>query len=217
MNKKELISRIDSLITSLNEMSAELKLCRQENADLKLQIEELSKTSLQKAEPVVEEPKTEATKVEETLETPEVFAETETLEEETAEEACKESEEEEPFIAEEPKETATENTEEVMEKTPLNILPMGEEVVLPNSIMEFGAEIIGKIVIESAKYADLVAASTAANKKELLNLIMGKSEICKAEILNVVTSNAETDAKISLINAELSEATDYFKSVLAQI
>ena len=111
----------------------------------------------------------------------------------------------------------TERVEEPTEKKVLNILPMGEEVILPDSIMEFGAEIIGKIVIESAKYADLVAASTTANKKELLNLIMGKSEMCKAEILNVVTSNAFTETKISRINAELSEAVDYFKSVVAQI
>ena len=72
--------------------------------------------------------------------------------------------------------------------------------------------IIGKIVIESARYADLVAASATVNKKDLLNLIMGKSEVAKAEILNVVTSDAATDTKISLINAQLSEAVEYFKS-----
>ena len=45
MKKKELISKIDSLINSLNEMNAELKACRQENSELKLQIEELKSTN----------------------------------------------------------------------------------------------------------------------------------------------------------------------------
>ena len=219
MKKKELISKIDSLITSLNEMNAELKACRQENASLKLQIEELSKAALERVEE----------KEEVTIEQPlEEVEESKDLEAEEIEVLSEEDEEktEEPLedvietkveLKEIKEETIETTVEDTSAKKPLKILPMGEEVVLPDSIMEFGAEIIGKIVIESAKYADLVTASTTLNKKELLNLIMGKSEVCKAEILNIVTSGATTDAKISLINAELSEATDYFKSVVAQI
>ena len=195
MKKKELISRIDSLINSLNEMNLELKACRTENAELKLKIEELSKENLK------EENKAATEEI--------------SLQAGTATETCEKTE----VTTEELKEVSGEEKEpeKIIEKKVINILPTNDKVILPDSIMEFGAEIIGKIVIESAKYADLVAASTTINKKELLNLIMGKSEVSKAEILNIVTSDAATDTKISLINAQLSEAVDYFKSVVAQI
>ena len=198
MKKKELISKIDSLITSLNRLNAELVACRAENAELKGRIEELSLAALEKEAKLSVEEETEIQE--------EVIEETETVEENLMQQN---EQEEEP--------DASEPTEELSEKKVLNILPIGEKVVLPDSIMEFGSEIIGKIVIESAKYADMIAASATPNKKELLNLIMGKGEVCKAEILNAVSSSASTDTKISLINAQLAEAIDYFKSVVAQI
>ena len=216
MKKKELISKIDSLITSLNEMSAELKLCKEENASLKLKIEELLNSAPKVEAEVEAEPVKEIVEEAE----PEILPEVEEVSEEQAEEPISLVEEEvveEPSFEESKEEILEETPEKTEEKTVLNILPVTEEVVLPDSIMEFGAEIIGKIVIESAKYADQVAASATLNKKELLNLIMGKSEVCKAEILSIVTSDNQTETKISLINAELSEATDYFKSVVAQI
>ena len=205
MKKKELINKINSLIDSLNSMDLELKACLKENAELKSKIEMLASLEREEEEPILAYEYSEPimAKEELTKETP--------VEEKQAKET---PEEEEPV-----KETPIEGTKPIKteDKKPLNVLPVGEKVLLPDSIMEFGAEIIGKIVIESAKYADLVTASASKDKKELLNLIMGKSEVCKAEILNIVTGKTETDVKISLINSQLAEAIDYFKSVVAQI
>ena len=194
MKKKELINKIDSLVDTLNDVNAKLKAYCEEYAELKLKIEELSQTK--KVD--VKEP-TEAIEPLKTVES-------------ERQKPPKSSE-----IINEVKTEETSDFNDLSEKKALNILPMGEKVILPDSIMEFGAEIIGKIVIESAKYADLVAASVSPDKKELLNLIMGKSEVCKAEILNIVTGSALNETKISLINSQLSEAVDYFKSVAAQI
>lgn len=194
MKKKELINKIDSLVDTLNDVNAKLKACCEENAELKLKIEELSQEKKVDAK--------EPTEIIEPLKTVES----------QRQELPKSSE-----IINEVKTEETSDFNDLSEKKTLNILPMGEKVILPDSIMEFGAEIIGKIVIESAKYADLVAASVSPDKKELLNLIMGKSEVCKAEILNIVTGSASNETKISLINSQLSEAVDYFKSVAAQI
>lgn len=192
MKKKELINKINSLIDSLNSMDKELKNCLKENDELKSQVEELLKKKETPAFVEIKQPQVEIL-----------------LEKEP---------ENNQVINEEPlkEETQTVQTDET-DKIELVVLPIGEKVVLPDSVMEFGSEIIGKIVIESANYADVVTASASKDKKELLNLIMGKSEVCKAEILNVVTGNASTEVKISLINAQLSEAVDYFKSVVAQI
>jgi len=193
VKKKELINKIDSLVDTLNDVNAKLKACCEENAELKLKIEELSQTN--KVD--VKEP-------------------TEIIEPQKIVECVKTELPKSQEITE-PKTEKTSELNDSSKKKSLNILPTGEKVILPDSIMEFGAEIIGKIVIESAKYADLVTASASPDKKELLNLIMGKSEVCKAEILNIVTGSASNETKISLMNSQLSEAVDYFKSVVAQI
>ncbi|MBO5873104.1 MAG: hypothetical protein J6Q56_02740 [Clostridia bacterium] len=92
-----------------------------------------------------------------------------------------------------------------------------ETVVIADQAMEYGSLIIGKIVVESARYANEISASTSENKKELLNLIMGKAEVAKAEIYSISTGSAPTQTKKDLIDGELSSSLDYFKSVIGQI
>ena len=87
---------------------------------------------------------------------------------------------------------------------------MAEEIKFSDEI-EYGAKIIGKIVVESAKATELVA-----NNKELVNLILFKTESIKAEILNICNSEVSFDDKKSMIDFQLQEATDYYKSILAQ-
>lgn len=92
-----------------------------------------------------------------------------------------------------------------------------QPVVLKDTIMEYGSRIIGKIIVESAKAANAISATESQNKKELVNLIMGKAEVAKAEIFNISTSENTFENKKEKIDAQLEEATDYFKSVAAQI
>ncbi len=84
------------------------------------------------------------------------------------------------------------------------------------NIMEYGAVIIGKITVESAKCCDTVTKNGGNDVKELLSLIMGKSELSKAEILNIAMSDAEDSVKREMIDAELTGAVEYFKSVSEQ-
>lgn len=92
-----------------------------------------------------------------------------------------------------------------------------EAVVLQDNSMEYGSQIIGKIIVESAKFANSLSESAGENKKELVNLIMGKAEVAKAEIFNIATSDMADANKKEMIDSQLQEATDYFKSVAAQI
>lgn len=92
-----------------------------------------------------------------------------------------------------------------------------EAVVLQDNSMEYGSQIIGKIIVESAKFANSLSESAGENKKELVNLIMGKAEVAKAEIFNIATSDMADENKKEMIDSQLQEATDYFKSVAAQI
>ena len=83
--------------------------------------------------------------------------------------------------------------------------------------MEYAAVAIGKVVQESIKYANLISTSTSPNKKEVLNLIMGKAEVAKAEIFAITEGLLSDENKKELIDAQCAEALDYFKSAYAQI
>ena len=91
------------------------------------------------------------------------------------------------------------------------------ELATPDTALEYGAVAIGRVVQESVKYANLISESNSENKKELLNLIMGKAEIAKTDIFSIAEGDAESDTKQELITAVLDETIDYFKSVAGQI
>lgn len=83
--------------------------------------------------------------------------------------------------------------------------------------VEYGASVIGKTVIEAAKACNkLTADGMADGAKELINLILGRTEVAKAEILNIVSSADSFDVKKQKMDAQLEGAADYFGSVLAQ-
>lgn len=83
--------------------------------------------------------------------------------------------------------------------------------------VEYGASVIGKTVIEAAKACNkLTADGSADGAKELVNLILGRTEVAKAEILNIVSSVDSFEAKKRKIDAQFESATDYFVSVMAQ-
>lgn len=82
---------------------------------------------------------------------------------------------------------------------------------------QYGAEIIGKIVVISASHCtELSSKEQTKETKELINLILGRTEIAKAEILRIVSENLPFETKKSLIDSEKENAKDYFLSVLAQ-
>ena len=83
--------------------------------------------------------------------------------------------------------------------------------------MSAGAKIIGKIVLSSAEYCNALSGAAAPqNAKELLNLILGRTEVAKAEILRISALDISYEEKVAAMEQELTEAEDYFKSVMAQ-
>ena len=92
-----------------------------------------------------------------------------------------------------------------------------EEIVLDKSTA-IGATIIGKIIVTATQYCNEITNKNTENAKELINLILGRTEVAKAEILKIV-ENKELDTELakSLAVDEQNSAEDYFKSVIAQI
>lgn len=104
--------------------------------------------------------------------------------------------------------------EHTQEET-IEVIEPNETVELPDEF-NYASDIIGDIVIKAAGYINKLTESTNDNKKELINLILGRTEIAKAEILNAVSSEVTFSAKQDLINTQYSEAIEYFKSIIEQ-
>lgn len=99
--------------------------------------------------------------------------------------------------------------------------PFTEEAPVPeveiDSDMAYGSQIIGKIVLSAAKHCNsLTAFPSSENVKELVNLILGRTEVAKSEILKIVALDIDRQSKIVALEKELNEAEDYFQSVMAQ-
>ncbi len=81
--------------------------------------------------------------------------------------------------------------------------------------MEYGSNVIGELVITAAKYADELSVY-GEKYRELINLILGRTEVEKANILEIVTSDASNDDKKRMIDSCKVTCEEYFDSVMAQ-
>ncbi len=86
-----------------------------------------------------------------------------------------------------------------------------------NDINEYAVKIIGKIVTESVKVNCVLASSGSANKKELINLVLGRTEVAKEEISSILATDLNGDLLKTSIDKECDETLDYFQSILGQI
>ena len=96
-----------------------------------------------------------------------------------------------------------------------------EEKIIANATlkpdMEYGAAVIGKIVVSAAEHSNNLTIGGDDSKKELVNLILGKTEVAKAEILSVIESEDSFDTKCAKIDQIAVVTKEYFESVVAQI
>ncbi len=96
-----------------------------------------------------------------------------------------------------------------------------EEKLISNAMlkpdMEYGATVIGKIVVAAAEHSNKLTVGGDDSNKELLNLILGKTEVAKAEILSVIESEDTFEVKCAKIDQIATATIEYFESVAAQI
>ena len=196
MRKKQLIEKMVELVEAMNKLEHQLKDAKAENEEMKATIAMLE-AQLKVAEQVASKAQAEDAGFK--------------VDVNVVEEANVAQEATEPQETVEPEETAE------PEKTVAPLEIKTNEVPLADSAKEYGSVIIGKLVIESVKYANLIGESDTSDKKELLNLIMGKAEVAKAEIFAATESEAAFEVKKDIINAQYAEALDYFKSAYGQI
>ncbi len=81
---------------------------------------------------------------------------------------------------------------------------------------QYAAEVIGKIVLDAANKCNFLTRDGNPKNLELVNLILGRTEVAKAKILSACKKEIPFEDKKLIIDAENNEASDYFISVLAQ-
>ncbi len=84
--------------------------------------------------------------------------------------------------------------------------------------MQYAASVIGQLVVEVTKVCnEILTKDKSDNSKELVNLVLGRNEVLKANILKILGEQIEFSKKQELITKEKCEAIDYFNSIIAQI
>lgn len=82
--------------------------------------------------------------------------------------------------------------------------------------LQFASEMIGQIVIESARFSNMLVADGETKYKELVNLILGRAEVAKSEILTITNKKIPLEQKKQEITAVKENAIEYFGDVMAQ-
>lgn len=111
----------------------------------------------------------------------------------------------------------TVNTETTTEENSEAFNKMREHIENAASISEdskYGSKAIGNIVLAAAEHCTKLGSDL--KNRELVNLILGKSEVSKSEILGVVSLNDSLDSKKIKIDKIEKDTKDYFESVMAQ-
>ena len=86
---------------------------------------------------------------------------------------------------------------------------------LPDEL-KIGAAAIGKLVISSAVFANKLTPGGKADNKELVNLILGRTEAAKLKIFEIAVSDCELSEKSAEMEKCFAETEEYFKEIVRQ-
>lgn len=90
------------------------------------------------------------------------------------------------------------------------------DVVIDGS-MEYGAKIIGKIILEGTRISNDVAQSPNEYSKDIINLVLGKTEVCKSQIYDICKGDFAEDIMRQKVDEVYKDAVDYFNSLNNQV
>ncbi len=78
----------------------------------------------------------------------------------------------------------------------------------------YGAKAIGNMVLKASEYCTKLG--TDLKNKEQINLILGRTEVAKSDILAVVTGKDDSETQKEKIDDIKKVTIDYFESIMAQ-
>ena len=80
----------------------------------------------------------------------------------------------------------------------------------------YASKTIGEIVVLAAKYSNDLTVNGNTKNRELVNLILGQTEVQKSKILDIYLSSDSIDVKKVKIDECLEESKEYFECILTQ-
>lgn len=81
----------------------------------------------------------------------------------------------------------------------------------------YASDIISKTVLKTAAFKNLISTSGDKNSAELITLAIGKTEMLKSDVLQIVLSQISTDEKKIKMDAVFNDACEYFNSLEGQV
>jgi len=91
-----------------------------------------------------------------------------------------------------------------------------EDNYLISEDLEYGAKIIGKIVVLATTHSNTLTTDGSTEHRDLVNLILGHTEVQKGKILDICLSSISFEDKKSKMDECLIEAQQYFDCVMEQ-
>ena len=114
--------------------------------------------------------------------------------------------------------------EEVKEKIPVPEMKyedfdfaketVNEDIV---DVEDYAVRAISRIITESVKIGCVLASNDNPDKKELLNLALGRTEVAKNEISSISKADLQYTEIITAIDKEEADVKEYYQSILAQL
>lgn len=85
------------------------------------------------------------------------------------------------------------------------------------NILDYGAVIIGKVIISAAENSSRIDSDDEERKAEAVSDIFERTEEVKAEILSIISSDDSYDKKCRLMEREYQSAVSFFDRTVARI
>lgn len=82
---------------------------------------------------------------------------------------------------------------------------------------EKATEAIGKVVLKCADICEEFAKLDNINSKDLVNLALGRTEVFKSEVLNILNESNNSDNIDIVLNEKMQAVFDYFNLLYGQI
>lgn len=96
------------------------------------------------------------------------------------------------------------------------LLKEAELVELSDDINS-GAQIIGKVVLKCAELCNEFSEKGGQNAKDLINLALGRTEVFKSEVLQIISSDQTEQEKTTNVNEKLNSVYEYFEMLYKQL
>ncbi len=116
-------------------------------------------------------------------------------------------------VAEENTELKDEITEAIQEPADVKV---DFEQLINESVLKLSSSAIGRVVLRCAEVCNTFSNNNYQNSKDLVNLALGRTEVFKSEVLQLISDDSSEDILLAELNLKETEVKEYFELLLRQ-